>query len=147
MATGTRTDPYRGFRFRVEVEGIQTAAFSEATVPSSETDAADYREGTDPPAVRKLSGLNKYGNLTLKKGLSDSADLYEWRKDVEQTGSGGNRKNVSLILLDERGQDKARWDIAEAWPVKYESTGFNATGNEVMVETLEIVHEGIARVS
>ncbi len=147
MATGKRIDPYRGFRFKVEIEGIQTAAFSEATVPDTSSDSVDYREGTDPPHQKKLSGLVKYGNITLKKGLTDSMELYNWRKTVEQSGAAKARKNISLILVDEEGNNKARWDVVEAWPVKYDPSDFSAKGNEVSVETLEIVHEGITRVN
>lgn len=142
-----RTDPFRGFRFRIEIDGIQTAGFSEATIPDSTTDPVEYREGTDPTHQRKLSGLTKFGNISLKKGLTDSMELYNWHKQVTQTGAAKARKNISLILVDEEGSDKARWDIVEAWPTKYSPSGFSAKGNEVMIETLEIVHEGLSRVS
>jgi phage tail-like protein len=141
-----RTDPYRNFRFRVELDGIQSAAFSEATIPDSTTDPVDYREGTDPPHQKKLSGLTKYGNVTLKKGITDNLELYDWRKSIEASGAVKNRKNISLILVDEEGNDKSRWDIVEAWPTKYDPSDFSAKGNEVLIETLEIVHEGISRV-
>jgi len=146
MATGQRIDPYRNFRFRVEIDGIAIAAFSDATIPDSTTAPIDYREGTDAPHQKKLSGLVTYGNITLKKGLADSMDLYNWRKMVEQTGAGKARKNMSLILIDEEGADKARWDIVEAWPTKYDPSDFSAKGAEVVIETLEIVHEGVTRV-
>ena len=142
-----RTDPYRGFRFKVELDGIDIAAFSDATVPDSSTDPVDYREGTDPTHQRKLSGLTKFGNVTLKKGITDSLDLYNWRKTVEQTGAISARKNLSLILIDEEGNQKSRWNIADAWPTKYDPSDFSAKGNEVLIETLEIVHEGVIRVS
>lgn len=144
---GDRTDPYRNFRFRVELGDIQVAAFSEATVPDSTTDPVDYREGTDPTHQRKLSGLTKFGNVTLKRGLTDSLDIYKWRKQVEDTGAKDARKDISLILIDEEGKDKARWDIVQAWPTKYDPSDFSAKGNEVLIETLELVHEGITRVS
>lgn len=147
MATGSRVDPYRNFRFKVEIDGIDTASFAEATIADSTTDPIEYREGTDETTVRKLSGLTKYGNITLKKGLTDSLDIYNWRKSVEQKGAVSARKNVSLILVDEEGNDKSRWDVVEAWPTKYDPSDFNAKGNEVIIETLEIVHEGITRVS
>ncbi|NLW46379.1 MAG: phage tail protein [Firmicutes bacterium] len=146
MATGQRIDPYRNFRFRVVIDGIQVAGFSDATIPESSTDTVDYREGTDPPYQRKLSTLTKYGNVTLKKGLTDSMDLYNWRKQVEDKGAAGARKNMSLILIDEEGKDKAQWDIVEAWPIKYDPSDFSAKGNEVLVESLDITHEGITRV-
>ena len=142
-----RIDPYKNFRFRVEIDGIQTAAFSEATIPDSSTDPIEYREGTDAPHQRKLSGLNKYGNVTLKRGLTDSMEINNWKKQVEQSGATKARKSISLILIDEEGKDKARWNIFHAWPIKYSPSGFSAKGAEVMIETLEIVHEGVTRVS
>lgn len=142
-----RTDPYRNFRFRLELDGIETGAFSEATIPDSTTDPVDYREGNDATHQRKLSGLTKYGNVTLKKGIIDNMELYDWRKSIEDSGAAANRKNISLILVDEEGNDKSRWDIVEAWPTKYDPSDFSAKGNEVLIETLEIVHEGITRVS
>jgi len=142
-----RTDPYRNFRFRLELDGIETGAFSEATIPDSTTDPVDYREGNDATHQRKLSGLTKYGNVTLKKGIIDNMELYDWRKSIEDSGAAGNRKNISLILVDEEGNDKSRWDIVEAWPTKYDPSDFSAKGNEVLIETLEIVHEGITRVA
>ena len=74
-------------------------------------------------------------------------DLYNWRQQVVDTGAEGARKNVSIILVDEAGADKARWDVVQAWPTKYDPPDFSAKGNEVAIETLEIVHEGFKRVS
>lgn len=145
MATGERDDPYRNFRFRVEIDGIRIAGFAEATIPDSTTDTTDYREGTDLPFQRKLSGLTKYGNITLKKGLTDSMDLYNWKKLVEDSGAIKARKGISLILIDEEGNDKAQWDINEAWPTKYDASDFSAKANDVVIESFEIVHEGVKR--
>lgn len=142
-----RTDPYRQFRYRVEMEGITQAGFSEVNFADTTTDPIEYREGTDPTIFRKLSGLTKYGNITLKWGITDSMDLYKWRQQVIDTGAEDARKNMSIILVDEAGADKARWDIVEAWPTKYDPADLSAKGNEVAIETIEIVHEGFKRVS
>ena len=74
-------------------------------------------------------------------------DLYKWRKQIIDTGAEGARKNMAIILIDEAGKDKARWNIVQAWPVKYDPTDFNAKNNEVGIETLEIAHEGFTRES
>lgn len=142
-----RKDPYRQSRFRVEIDGISQAGFSECTFADTSTDPVEYREGNEPPVFRKLSGLTKYGNITLKWGITDSMDLYKWRQQIIDTGAEGARKNMSIILIDEAGSDKARWDIVGAWPSKYDPVDFSAKGNEVAIETLEIVHEGFKRVS
>ena len=142
------TDPYRGFRFRVEISGIQVAAFSEASVPDISVESVDYREGTDPTYKRPLSGLTSYGHLNLKKGLTDGMDLYSWQQQVSQLGSSspGARKNISLVLMDADGSEKVRWNVINAWPVKYETTGLNASSSEVMVETLELAMEYMNRI-
>lgn len=143
---GDRKDPYRQFRFRVEIDGITQAGFQDVTFSDTTTDSVEYREGNEPPIFRKLSGLTKYGNITLKWGITDTMDLYNWRKKVIDTGAATARKNMSIILIDEAGADKARWDIVNAWPTKYTPPTFNAKGNEVAIEALEIVHEGFTRV-
>lgn len=142
-----RNDPYRQFRFRVEIDGITQAGFNEVSFADTTTDPVEYREGNELPVFRKLSGLTKYGNITLKWGITDSINLYNWRQQVIDTGAEGARKNMGIILMDEAGADKARWDIVEAWPSKYDPSDFSAKGNEVAIESLEIVHEGFKRVS
>ena len=141
-----KQDPYRQFRFRVEIDGITQAGFSDCTFADTTTDPVEYREGDEPPVFRKLSGLTKYGNITLKGGSTDSMELYNWRQQIIDTGAEGARKNVSIILVDEAGADKARWDIVRAWPSKYDPPDFSAKGNEVAIESLDIVHEGFKRV-
>ncbi|MGC5328280.1 phage tail protein [Brevibacillus sp. SYSU BS000544] len=145
MPTGQRRDPFRNFRFRVEIDGIQQAGFSEATGFDATIDVIDYREGSEPTHVRKLPGLSKYGNISLKWGITDSMELYNWHRDV----SNGNvqRKNISIIIVDEAGNDKARWEFVNTWPTKYDPSDLNAKGNDVAIETIEIVHEGMTRVT
>jgi phage tail-like protein len=151
MAQGQRIDPYRNFRYRLEIDGIDQGGFSEATVPDQTVDVVEYREGNEPnPAtVRKLTGLTKYGNLTLKWGITDSMDLYNWHKDVTlgKIEADKLRKNISVIVIDEAGNDKSRWNFVQAWPTKYDPPDLNAKASEVSIETLEIVHEGMERVS
>lgn len=142
-----RNDPYRSFRFRVEIDGITQAGFNECTFGDTSTEVVEYREGTDPAHARKLSGQTKYGNVTLKWGITDSTDLFDWYKTVVDVGALDNRRNLAIILIDEAGNDKARWELAECWPSKYDPPDFNAKGNDVAIETLEIVTESYQRVS
>ena len=140
-----RQDPYRQFRFRIDE--IDQAGFSECSFADTTTDPVEYREGDEPPVFRKLSGLTKYGNITLKWGITDSMVLYDWRQRVIDHGAEGERKDISIVLIDEAGNDKARWMISRAWPSKYDPPDFSGKGNEVAIESLEIVHEGFKRVS
>jgi phage tail-like protein len=143
MATGVRTDPYRGFNFMVEIDGITQAGFQECAGLDSSTDAVDYREGTDPNHVRKLTGLNKYSPITLKRGITDSDELWKWRQTVVDGKT--ERKNGSVILLDETGAEKVRWNFVNGWPSKWAGPDLNSTGAGVAVESLEITHEEVKK--
>jgi phage tail-like protein len=145
MAVGQRKDPYRNFRFLLEIDSIVQAGFSECTIPDTTSDVIDYREGNEQPSARKLPGLTKWGNITLKWGATDSLDLYNWRKLVEQGKMKAARRKVTVILQDEEGNNAARWEFVDAWPSKYDAPDVTAKGNDVAVETLEIVHEGMSR--
>ena len=140
----TRHDPYRNFRFRLEIDGIQRAGFSEVSGLQSEVSPVEYREGTDPTHVRKLTGLTMYGNITLKWGVTDSLELYEWHRQI--INGDISRRTIAIILSDEAGNDTARWEIHEAWPSTYSASDLHAKGNEVAIEILEICHEGVSRV-
>lgn len=142
-----RKNPYRNFRFLVEIDGIVQAGFSEVTVPDTSTDVVEYREGSEEPRLRKLSGLNKFGNVTLKWGTTDSLEFFNWRKLVMQGKMKDARKNMAVILMDEEGNPAARWEFENAWPNKYDPADLNAKGNDVAIESVEIVHEGMKRVS
>ena len=141
-----RTDPYRNFRFRVEIGGLAIAAFSEVQIGATTTDVIDYREGTDPTHVRKLSGLTRYGNVTLKRGMTDSRELSDWHRQIV-TGQPGSRRQVAIVVQDETGADQARFEVSEAWPIRYEVGALDAKGNEVLIELLELANEGIERVA
>ena len=143
-----RYGPYRNYRFLLEFDSIGVAAFSECTLPDSTTEPIEYRTGDDAKAtVRKLGSLTKYGNLTLKRGTTDSTDLFEWRKQVEQGNVDGARQSIAVVLLDEEGTPGPRWEFENAWPSKYDAPDLNATANEVAIETLEVAVEGMERVA
>jgi phage tail-like protein len=142
MAT-TRVDPYRCFNFLVELDGISQAGFQECSGLDASTDPVDYREGNDPNHVRKLSGLNKYSAISLKRGITDSDELWKWRQTVIDGKT--QRKSGSIVLLDEAGTEKLRWNFSNAWPSKWTGPAFNSTGNSVAVETLELTHEEVTK--
>ena len=142
-----RQDPLRNFFFRLEIDGVQAAGFSEVSIGPTTTDVIDYREGTDPAHVRKLSGLTKSGNVTLKRGVTASLELYNWQRAIAAGEIASNRKTVVINVLDESGAPKARFVVRDAWPFKYDPGDLNAKGNEVFIELLELANEGVERVS
>lgn len=144
MATGERNDPFRGYNFLIEIDGIARAGFREASGLDSAQDPIEYREGNDKAlTVHKLPGLVKYSNITLKWGITNDADIWDWR--TKAVDGKIERKNGSVVLLDDTGEEKARWNFRDGWPTKWTGPSFNATGNEVAIETLEIAHEGVEK--
>ncbi|MGO4537073.1 phage tail protein [Paenibacillus sp. YIM B09110] len=140
---GDRIDPYRNYRFIVEIEGLEEAGFSEVSGFEATFDVIEYREGNEVITPRKLPGLVKYGNITLKWGATESMELYEWIQEcIEGTVE---RKTITITAVDEEGEETASWNVIEAWPVKYTAPTFNGLGNEVAIELLEFAHEGLTR--
>ena len=142
MATDSRTDPYRGYNFILEIDNVPKGAFSEVGGLTADGDAVDYREGTDlQPNVRKLMGLRKYSNLTLKRGYTQDKALWQWYVNV--TNGIDDRRNVTIVLLNERRQPELRWHAENAWINKIEGPALKASSNDVAMESLELVHEGL----
>lgn len=72
-------------------------------------------------------------------------DIWKWRKQVEQGDIAGARKNGSIIMYDQTNSEVARWNFVNGWPRKVSGPAFNAQNNDIGIEELEIVHEGIIR--
>lgn len=145
-----RIDPLRNFRYRLEIDNIAQAGFSEVSIAETTIDAVEYREGIDPPHVRKLSGLTKYGDITLKWGMTvggAALDLYRWFVDVSAGQVVDKRKTVVIVAQDEAGNDAARFVVSQAWPTKYDHPDFKAISNENAVNSIVLANEGIERVA
>lgn len=141
MPTAQRKDPYSSFNFVVEIDGVIVGGFAECSGLTTETDIIEYRNGDEDITVRKLPGKAKYTQISLKRGYTDSRELWEWRKLVI-TGHT-QRKSGTIQLLDEARQPALKWNFREGWPSKWEGPALNAKNNEVAIETLEIAHEGL----
>lgn len=123
----------------------QTSSFAEVSGLTMEADAIDYRGGNDRSlSVSKIPGLRKYGNVTMKRGIMPAETgngLFEWFATI--TAGSVQRRTVTISLLNEERDLVMTWKIRDAWPVKIEGPGLKATGNEIAIETLEMVHEGV----
>jgi phage tail-like protein len=149
MAT-ERNDPYGSFNFLVDTGAGDTAGiragFQEVTGLSVEITSADYRNGNEKPNhVRKVNGLYKVGDVTLKRGLIGALDLFEWL-DQTRKGDKGAIRNVTISLQDEAHTGSVMtWRLTRARPTKYTGPSLNGkTGTDVAIEELVLSFEDLA---
>ncbi len=142
-----RNDPYPAYSFEVVVDGISDdgtsvkGSFSEVSGLETEVKVIEYRNGSDNNMVRKLPGLNKFANITLKRGIIGDLTFWNWLLTARQ--GKVQRATLAIILLDENRNPVMRWNFIRAWPCRWTGPALNAKCNEVAIETLEICHEGM----
>ena len=142
MAIDERRDPYRGFNFRIEVDNVGTAFFSEVSGLTFNVDPVEYREGADKQLhVRKLTGLRKFANLVFKRGFTDQRELWQWYLAV--LNGITPRRGGAIVLQDEDHNDQIRWEFHNGWICKWEGPAMKANANEVAIESIEICVERV----
>jgi phage tail-like protein len=135
-----RVDPYTGYNFSVELDGITRAGFRECSGLENTQASTQYREGTDRHlSQRKQPGLNTYADITLSRGFTSDSALWEWRAKAMK--GAVERHNVSITLMDDVGNPKITWNLFEAWPTSWHGPGLNAGTDEVAVEQLTLTYE------
>lgn len=140
-----RKDPYTSFRFAIEIDGIISGGFTECSGLQVETEIEDYREGGLNDYAHKLSKGTKYQNITLKRGITDYEDIWDWHQDVTFGLIEGSRKDVYIIHSDSEGNEKWRWLVMDAFPVKWTGPNLKSDSSAVAFETLELAHHGIIK--
>ena len=136
-------DPYLVFRFLVEIDGTRAGGFTEVTGLEVRTEIDEQREGGVNNFVHKIAKETRYPNLTLKRGITDKTDLWAWHQRVVEGDI--QRKTMAVVLLDELRREKWRWVFHDAYPVKWNGTDLNATGNTLAVESVEFAHHGMTK--
>ena len=147
--SGRDSDPLIGFNFRLEVEGKLSGYFTECGGIGSENEIIDHKivDEKGHEVVQKIPGRLKWQDVTLKRGITDKMDIWEWRKAVEEGRMKDARAPVSIIMMDRNYEDVARWDFTNAWPSKVSGPSVKSDSNEFGVEEVTIVHEGMIRKS
>lgn len=141
---GSRRDPYLGLNFRVEIGDLEVGGFTEVTGLQVETEFQDYREGGVNEYVHRLPGPMRYPqNLVLKHGLTDGDSLWSWCQDVARGVI--TRLNVTIYLLDNAGLPVVRWEVQEAYPVRWSGPEFRAEHAGVAFESIELTHRGLVK--
>jgi phage tail-like protein len=149
VKSGRESDPLIGFNFRLEIEGKLAGYFTEASGIGSEHEIVEHKAVDDSghEIVQKIPGRLKWENVTLKRGITDAMDIWDWRKLVEDGKMGDARTNCSIIMMDRNYEDVARWDFVNAWPSKVSGPSVKSDSNEFGVEEVTLVHEGMMRAS
>jgi phage tail-like protein len=140
-ATSGIEDPLTAFRFMVECESIAIGYFTECSGLKAEVEVFEYQEGGLNDYVHKLPGRRKWTNITLQRGVTSSADMWDWYQDVV-AGNTDHRLNLSIILYAPDGERVMQWDVYDAYPVNWEGPSMKSDGSTVVVEKLELAHNG-----
>lgn len=137
-------DPYRGYNFKLRIGNFDQGHFTECSGLSVKTEVISYREAGSNQVLRHIPGPMEYSAVTLKYGLTDSKELYDWMMKVAE----GNveRRNVTISLLDSQGKDVVmNWELHDAWPSEWQSAALNALDKGIAIESLTLVFDTMKR--
>lgn len=143
-----RTDPLVGFHYAVEIQGMVSGYFTECSGLGSEHEVIEHKVVDDHAneVVMKIPGRLKWENITLKRGITNNMDIWDWRKQVEDGDVEAARSNGSIVMFDQNLTEMARWNFENGWPVKVSGPSVKSDSNEIGIEELAIAHEGLWRV-
>lgn len=134
--------PLPKFHFQVEWAGTRIG-FTEITGLDVETEVIEYRQGASPEyGSQKMPGRQKFANITMKRGVfATDNEYFDWWNTVKLNTI--ERRDLTISLLNENHEPVMVWKVKSAWPTKIASTDLKSDGNEVAIESIEIVHEGL----
>lgn len=148
-------DPYRNFKFEVEIDGFARAGFSKVSGLKHTIEVTEYREGGENETPRKLPGQSKFDDVTLERGMSLDTDFVDWIQEVfnldnregEQSNGVGDefRRTVVIFLKNKSGQRVVKWTIFKAFPSEDGSGDLDASSSDVLMSTLVLTNEGIKK--
>lgn len=149
-----RFDPYKNFKFRVKWDGRHVAGVSHVSALRRVTEVVEHREGGDSNASRRSPGRTDYSPIILRRGVSHDTAFEEWADQVWRLGAGAGResaladfrKDVVIEVYNEAGQLVLAYHLRRCWVSEYQVLpDLNADGNEVLIESLILQHEGWER--
>ena len=140
-------DPLVGFHYAIEVQGVVTGYFTECAGIGSEHQVIEHKivDEKGRESIQKIPGRLKWQDVTLKRGITDNMDIWDWREDVVQGKVDDARRNGSIVMFNQSLEEVARWNFENAWPVKVSGPSMKADSNEFGIEELTITHEGLYR--
>jgi phage tail-like protein len=135
------------FAFHVEMEGIDIATFKEASGFESTSEVIEYKEANQEGRlmIKKVPGSLSWSDITLRRAISSSLALWEWRKQVLDGDIEGARRDGSIVLYDSTGEEVVRYNFVRGWVSQWKGPDVDADQNEIAVEEVTIAHEGLER--
>ena len=141
---GNQVDPFRAYNFKLSINGITEAHFTEVSGLGVRIERISYREAGNNAIVRAIPGRVAYSAVTLRYGLTGSAEMWDWL--MTAVAGKVSRRNVSIIMLDAAGETEVlRWNLINAWPEEWHGAPLDAMSRELAIETLVLAHEGLQR--
>jgi phage tail-like protein len=137
-----KDDPYRAFRFRVEIDNTQQGGFQTVSGLERETKIEPYREGGNNLFEHQLAVLTTYPPIVLKRGLFETT-LWDWHQDVIEGRIA--RKTIAVVLMKEGGEEAWRWIVEGAFPSKWSGADLDANAAAIATESVQFVHRGVRR--
>ncbi len=137
-------EPQASYRFYVEITGILQGYFAECTGLSVQSEIFEYKEGGLNDYTHKLPGQTKMNNITLKRGLTRSRELWDWMVGADPNGGLTRYANMSILLYDSYGTVIRRWNLNKACAVKWTAPELKADAKAIAIESLEIAFHGLS---
>jgi phage tail-like protein len=148
MPGETKGDAFPGNMFVLKLGGKESVGqFREVSGLDSETEVVDQKttDARGLVVIKKVPGAQKWSNISLKRGIDQTMDMWKWREVVVQKGAKDARVDGEISLVDWTGAEVAKWSFLQGWPVSYKGATLNSGGNEAAVEEIDIAHEGLTR--
>ena len=136
------------YHFTLDLGGAEAAGwFKECTGLTSEHTVVEHQsaDANGRAVIQKFPGQAKWSNITLKRGVDNQMQLWQWRKDIVDGKINSSRKDGTIQVVDWEGNPVMTFKFVRAWPCRYSAPGLSAGGNEILIEEIEIAHEGFER--
>lgn len=145
--SGRESDPLVGFTFGLEIDQLQMGFFTEVSGLGSSNEVIEHKvvDNQGHEITQKIPGRLTWEDISLKRGITGTLDMWKWRDDVEQGKMSSARRNGSIIMYDRDYAEVARWNFENGWPSKITGPSLNAGSNDLGIEEVTIAHEGIDR--
>ena len=140
-------DPLIGAHFALDVDGVVSAFFKEATGFNNSSEVITHQAVDEQgrSVIQKIPGDLTWDDITLRRGISDDQALWDWRQKVIEGQVNDARANGSVIMYNQSNEEVARFDFTNGWPSGWKGPDVNAEDQTVAIEEITIAHEGLVR--